>query len=117
VLSATELRLALPLAVLATGPPKRLSRVGSARTWPGTVPGGSYGMLALLRRRPPPDWGLPKPPACQAPAAACHSAILIMMPQRAAEAPTLGCRTSRGCQVQEEHAATKHAVTPHVYCK
>jgi hypothetical protein len=58
-----------------------------------------------------------KPPAGQAPAAACHSAILIMMPQRAAEAPTLGCHFSRGCQVQPEHAATKHAVTPHVYCQ
>ncbi len=68
-------------------------------------------MLALLRRCPPPDWGhlqaLARPRQLRA--------IRIMMPRRAAEAPTLGCqRISRGCQVQPKHAdaATKHAVTP-----
>ncbi len=77
------------------------------------TPGGSYGMLALLAA--PAGLGPSSSPRPARPRQL--PAILIMMPQRAAEAPTLGCRISRGCQVQPEHAATKHAVTPHVYCQ
>ena len=77
--------------------------------------GGLYGMLALLRRRPSPDWGHLQAPGLPGPSSClpfCHSDHDATARGRGAYAATLGCRFSRGCQVQPEHAATKHAVTP-----